>query len=360
MLTLSLLAATAYAHSNLIYPIPRNAIDRFDPPWAGGKAPPGPATWGDKHNDDKRACACANGTDICDIGQTCLWMGVGCSIGCKECDGGIINGKPVGANPNNIDRCGSGMNATINDPMLRTTNRECVGDCIGTDKDWTKFNPWRAPGSAPVFDACGMASGSTHPTPGEGYYVETKYAKIGDLGSQLPKQPSGAVWKAGSVVESRWSIRANHGGGWQFRLCKLGEDLTEECFQNTPMPFAGNSRMMMSNGTMLDLNSTFVSEGTLPAGSTWQMLPIPMTRGVSDDRFEPPSYQFAPPCYDPTPPEVLGQGICSGEWISNITMYDQLQVPEHLEPGEYVLGFRWDCEFSAQVWSACADITITK
>jgi hypothetical protein len=139
------------------------------------------------------------------------------------------------------------------------------------------------------------------------------------------------------------------GGGWQYRLCPLGSELTEACFQQTPMPFAGNSKMMMSNGTMLPLNSTFVSEGTLPTGSTWQMLPIPMTRGVKAGRWGPDGYPFAPPCYDPTPPVPLGQGICSGEWISNITMYDQLRVPD-VPAGEYVLGFRWDCEFSAQVW----------
>jgi lytic starch monooxygenase len=44
--------------------------------------------------------------------------------------------------------------------------------------------------------------------------------------------------------------------------------------------------------------------------------------------------------------------------MTNITMYDQLRVPAHLQAGEYVLGFRWDCESSAQVWQACADITI--
>jgi hypothetical protein len=65
-------------------------------------------------------------------------MSVGCSIGCKECDGGTINNKSVGANPNLLDRCGSGMKSTINDPLLRTTNRECVGDCIGSKDDWTK------------------------------------------------------------------------------------------------------------------------------------------------------------------------------------------------------------------------------
>ena len=126
----------------------------------------------------------------------------------------------------------------------------------------------------------------------------------------------------------------------------------------TPMPFAGNSKMMMSNGTMLNLTSTFVTEGTLPKGSAWQMLPIPMTRW-DQTPGGPLGYVFPPPCYEPIPPRTLGQGTCSGEWISNITMYDQLKVPD-VPPGEYVLGFRWDCEFSAQVWSSCADVTITK
>ena len=57
--------------------------------------------------------------------------------------------------------------------------------------------------------------------------------------------------------------------------------------------------------------------------------------------------------------EALTEGICSGEWLTNITLYDQLRVPASLAPGEWVLGFRWDCESSAQVWQSCADITIT-
>jgi len=58
-------------------------------------------------------------------------------------------------------------------------------------------------------------------------------------------------------------------------------------------------------------------------------------------------------------PGVLNEFRCSGQWMNNITIYDYLRVPEHLEPGEYVLGFRWDCETSAQIWQSCADITIT-
>ena len=67
-----------------------------------------------------------------------------------------------------------------------------------------------------------------------------------------------------------------------------------------------------------------------------------------------------PPCDETTPPGHLTEGVCSGEWITNITVHDYLRVPEHLEAGDYVLGFRWDCESSAQVWQACADVTITK
>ena len=59
------------------------------------------------------------------------------------------------------------------------------------------------------------------------------------------------------------------------RLCSLKSNLTEACFQETPMPFAGDSSLMLSNGTKIKLKSTFVSEGTLPAGSTWQMNPVP-------------------------------------------------------------------------------------
>ena len=45
---------------------------------------------------------------------------------------------------------------------------------------------------------------------GHGEFTNTTYAKLGDLGSKLPTMPSGAVWKAGSVVETMWSLRANH------------------------------------------------------------------------------------------------------------------------------------------------------
>ena len=341
------LIAAASAHSNLIWPKPRNAIDTFLPEWSGGKAP---TTWEDGENP----CACINGTgQACDIGQTCLWFSVGCGIGCPECDG-------LNANPNGKDRCNNGMKPTINNPLHRTYNRAAKA---GSDADWTKHNPWRAPGTAPVYDPCGMAAGAPHPTAGHGEYTTTKFAQVGDRGSALPKMPSGVVWRAGDVVETAWSIRANHGGGWQYRLCPAASNLTEACFQSTPIPFAANSDLLLANGTrftLSDAQSTFVSDGTLPVGSTWQMNPLPNTRDFPGGHFPGLNgYQFPPPCHETALPVGLGHGICSGEWITNITLYDRLRVPSHLPAGEYVLGYRMDCEASAQVWSSCADITIT-
>jgi len=354
LLVCALILGSAAAHSNLIYPKPRNAIDSLLPEWQGGKAP-AVAHWLPPQAPPQLPCACANDTEICESAQTCLWFTVGTTIGCSVPDGGTQGG----ANPNNKDRCGSGMNATNNKKEHRTVNRDAVAF---SDEDWTRWNPWRAPGNAPVYDPCGRASGGPKVTGGEGVYTTTKYAKVGDMGSQLPKLDSGVVWKAGSTVETKWSIRANHGGGYQYRLCKAGSNLTEECFQQTPMPFAGNSRMMVANGTIIPVKSTFVSEGTMPAGSTWQMVPVPGYVYM----FPKPGcckHWFEPPCYDPNPvpdKNMLTEGQCSGEWFTNITFYDYLTVPEHLEAGDYVLGFRWDCESSAQVWQSCADITIKK
>lgn len=353
LLLVAALLPLCAAHSSLIYPKPRNAIDSLLPEWSGGKAP---YVW---HPYDDTPCACTNGTEACESAQTCLWFSVGCTIGCKECDGGAKGGS----NPNTKDRCGSGMKATINDPHLRTINRDAVAF---SDDDWTRWNPWRAPGAAPVYDPCGRASGGPHTTSGHGEFTNTTYAKVGDMGSKLPRMPSGAVWKAGSVVETMWSLRANHGGGYQYRLCPLSSELTEECFQQTPMPFAGNSRLMLGNGTMIPLHSTFVTEGTLPVGGTWQRNPIPGYVIESGDGWHycdepgPGCRWFEPPCDDPYSlhPLNLGQGLCSGEWLTNVTTYDRLRVPEALAAGEYVLSFRYDCESTAQVWNSCADVTI--
>ena len=87
--------------------------------------------------------------------------------------------------------------------------------------------------------------------------------------------------------------------------------------------------MMLGNGTMVKLNSTFVSEGTLPHGSTWQMNPIPMVHDYFNNvnpGLNKGGFPFPAPCDDPFEPDAaagkmhLKQGLCTGEWINNITV----------------------------------------
>ena len=60
----------------------------------------------------------------------------------------------------------------------------------------------------------------------------------------------------------------------------------------------------------------------------WQTLPIPSTSqlGMEPKGVPRTAFQFPPPCYEPTLPQGLAQGRCSGEWTPNITIHDQLRV----------------------------------
>ena len=42
------------------------------------------------------------------------------------------------------------------------------------------------------------------------------------------------------------------------------------------------------------------------------------------------------------------------------SVMDKVVVPRGLEPGKYLLSWRWDCEESTQVWQNCADIEVAK
>ena len=103
-----------------------------------------------------------------------------------------------------------GKQPTINAREHRSVNRAAPA---GSTLDIYRHNPWRAPGSAPVLDACGLAGG----TPWRanvsewGDFVDNRYAAHGDAGSKvLAPLPTGVVWKAGGEAEAVWQIGANH------------------------------------------------------------------------------------------------------------------------------------------------------
>ena len=79
-----------------------------------------------------------------------------------------------------------------------------------------RFNPWRAPGYAPVVDPCGQAGGKLkhQNIGGDSIFTDNQFAKMGDLGSKLPPSKNKTKWTAGEYVEVGWGPLYNHGGGY--------------------------------------------------------------------------------------------------------------------------------------------------
>lgn len=364
----TIFVAGVHGHGAIISPRARNSVDYL----AGVNAPKAwPSDGG-----------CVNNTGgPCHNGQAPFWYSQGCFIGCPECD--HLSGR------RQVDLCGKGKQATINDPKFRTVNRDAVA---GSPQDLYKHNPWRAPGTAPVANACGLAGGTpwADDVSEAGVYTTTEFAHHGMKGTDLKPLDTGVQWKIGGQAEVVWQPENNHGGGYSWRLCPAVETLTEECFQKHPLNFVQDQQgIVFQNGTMKRIQGTFVTEGTYPAGSMWSTLPIPDTwlgprclPGPNDTDATPfackpwekggvdgpcgpcpgtpgsdcsrcdnngkPS--FPPPCDG-----CMGGGDVH---LHTMAVRDVVNIPSDLKPGKYILGWRWDCEATAQVWSNCADVTL--
>ena len=106
------------------------------------------------------------------------------------------------------------------------------------------------------------------------------------------------------MAEVAWAIQANHGGGYQYRLCKKSEKPTEECFQvsarvlkdglcrgwlclqhvrvvaqRTPLEYVGSTTTIrMENHQSqpdFEIPAMDTTIGTSPPGSAWRRNPIP-------------------------------------------------------------------------------------
>ena len=314
-------------------------------------------------------------------GQPCLWWSQGCSIGCKTCATASGTTQPITGNPPKASKIGFRKrycNSTLEPTLPKRAWSMNTMAVDGAEDDSYRYNPWRAPGYAPVIDPCGQAGAREPWTPvgGDSSFTNTTLAKMGDLGSKvLPKGPSEVIWKAGSSVQVSWGIRYNHGGGYSYRLCPADSDLTEECFQKTPLAFnRSRQALVWNNGTRWPIAGVFVDEGTWPQGSTWARNPIPRVNddniGTADvkgcpgpnGKSGPRCIQFPAPCpqdhgREPWSTDGSGQGACSGDWTAGV-ISDEVIIPKDLKAGEYILGWRWDCEETAQIWQNCADVTI--
>lgn len=168
----------------------------------------------------------------------------------------------------------------LNDPEQRTYNVKVASG----SHDWSRSMPWRAPGTAPVLGSgCGVAGGNAVPIPNGG--LPPPGVKQGLDGLELPATDP-TVWEKGEVVEVAWSMAANHGGGYSWRLCKKSDNINEACFQHNVLRFSGNVSWLQYSDAIpnregfiklprFELPLVTVSEGTFPAGSEWARNPIP-------------------------------------------------------------------------------------
>ena len=365
---LSLLVGIGAGHASMTKPLPRNARDRNLSIFKDG-------AYVQHKVGAHSGCSCTGPAGGCPAGlptgrpetngQPCLWFSQGCSPGCNACTG--TNGHT------SVPLCDTPMAPTNNATGTRTEDP--------TDPNSFPFTPWRSPGFAPTADACGVAGGtsSAHQGPGEAVFTDNGVATQGDKGSEVLEQGAPAeTWTRGAWVEVAWGIRFNHGGGYQYRLCPADQPLTEECFMQRPLEFDRTKQQLRwNNGTRLSIPGIWVDSGTNPPGSTWARNPVPRIDfgngggGVTDGTCRghgrgPNCVNFKPACNDSwldvnMTDSAAGssevQGECSGDW-TNGQIVDRVHVPADLEPGAWVVGWRWDCEETTQVWSSCADVQI--
>ena len=140
--------------------------------------------------------------------------------------------------------------------------------------------------------------------------------------------------------------------GYQYRIAPANGPLNEEAFQKTPLEFVGQQSLRWGGkyGKIISFNGTYIKSGTSPAGSTWVTNPIPRNDVAQTGQG------FPPKCDDPKMCSGMTDGASA---IPNLEIVDRVRIPDHLPSGEYVLGWRWDCEESNQIWQSCSDITIS-
>ena len=147
-------------------------------------------------------------------------------------------------------------------------------------------------------------------------------------------------------------LAVNHGGGYSYRLCPRSANLTEQCFQRTPLAFVGNTSDLVgpSGEVFHTIPAARTTVGTTPTGSEWTRNPIPDQHdpGIPPN-FPPPLPGLSGHCCD----EGCADG-CAALKGAQFNIMDRVQVPSGLSPGPWVLSWRWDAEELPQVWTNCA------
>merc|ERR1719512_5843 len=149
-------------------------------------------------------------------------------------------------------------------------------------------------------------------------------------------EPASTVWTRGKAEPVYWTTGAGHKGGYAYRLCKIPpggvSQITEECFNQGHLDFAGDSTWIYSKMKPYKVHDY----------TKWQEVPAVRTKVGT----YPPGSEWAK-IISPYVDKANGWGF-----------KDFVQIPEDIEPGAYVMSFRWDSQKTPQIWSNCANIEV--
>jgi len=306
---------------------------------------------------------------------------------------------------------------TLHDPALRTYNVKVSSGV----HDWSRKMPWRAPGTAPVLGSgCGVAGGNRLPLPNGGNAPHG--VEQGLDGLKLPVTKPTVWKKGEVVEVAWAITANHGGGySWRL-CKKTENITEECFQRNVLRFAGNVSWLQYSDiipnreGFLklprFELPLVTVSEGTYPKGSQWARNPIPscfycdqtkcgtrmpnMTEwfephqggrgdqskyvggedwwkqegcaqdcsGISMMTCPPGMTQFAEPLpgissYVGTFMLDLHSNPPTSTGIEGLpySIVDKVVIPD-IEPGDYLLSWRWDCEQSPQIWQNCADVQI--
>ena len=122
-------------------------------------------------------CVVRNPAYVCTRLNEGLWWSQGCSIGCPYCltdphhpdNNGTIPTKAITGNAPHADKAGFRKSYCEKPSTKSILPKEYWTMNIhaedGAEDDSYRYNPWRAPGHAPVVDPCGQAGGKYKQTP---------------------------------------------------------------------------------------------------------------------------------------------------------------------------------------------------
>jgi hypothetical protein len=224
-----------------------------------------------------------------------------------------------------------------------------------------------------------------HTVPIKGVFISTGTFPTGSMWSRLPI-PAGGLGPrclpGPNDTDStpngcmKWEGRSNYDGhvngpcvacpetvGSDCSRCNITRNVQSYCimYTHTVILHTHTVHSYCTAGALMQHTHTVHSYCTLMLHTRNVLTPTPFHTSYfhpsiprcSNPGSHDPKHPVSPPTPGTAFPPPLGIYGAPAQDV-----LDVLKVPADLPAGEYVLGYRYDCEGTAQVWSNCADITL--